>query len=772
VSISSFRIKRPIATLRAIFIFCMIAAYPLAVQASGSLVSNLLGLGEAAFRNGDFAQAIEHWSRATAICRVRGDDNLTASTLAKRGEAHQRIGALKQAIKDLDEAMVLASNAADARTRAAYQGALGNTLLLDRSFEKAREHLASSLETARHVGDPQIRSASANNLGNLMLATGRLRAAAALYQEARLSAETANDPKLQSVAGINQARALSGLDQVASAIEMLEDAFSLTSGQDDTADKSLALIGLARVALTVMNQNASERATAMRVAYGALIEAARISETLDDPRGLSLANGTLGQLYLLENRRDEATQLTERALHYAQLIGAPEHLFRWEWQLARLAKATGKRAKALAAYRRALHHLRLVRQDIPVQYRDGRSSFREEFGNLYIEHADLLLADAEIGDETASQALLLEARESMERLKAVELQDYFNDPCVSRQEDSIVALESADSKTAVLYPIVLQDRISILVSHGPQIRQYVSPVDRAKLTGMVLRLRTLLEKRTTRQYRRPAKRIHDWLIGPIEQDLNASGITTLVFVPDGPLRTIPIAALYDGKRHLAEKFAVAIAPGLKLVDPQETSNLNLDALVSGVSESVQGFSELTAVRREVSEIGRMLNGKAMINEEFLASAFEREARSGAYNILHIASHAVFSRSSGDSFVLTFDDKLNLDRLESIIKFRKFDERPIELLTLSACTTASGDDRAALGLAGVALKSGARSALASLWSVNDEASAELINMFYEALTLSGTSKASALSGAQRRLMKDRRFRHPFFWSAFLVIGNWL
>ena len=103
---------------------------------------------------------------------------------------------------------------------------------------------------------------------------------------------------------------------------------------------------------------------------------------------------------------------------------------------------------------------------------------------------------------------------------------------------------------------------------------------------------------------------------------------------------------------------------------------------------------------------------------------------------------------------------------------RFRDEPVELLTLSACETAVGDDLAALGLAGIAVKAGARSALATLWFINDQASAVLVSEFYAQLQDPSLSKVKALQQAQLRLVQDRRYEHPIYWSPFLLIGNWL
>ncbi|MDH5470574.1 MAG: CHAT domain-containing protein, partial [Gammaproteobacteria bacterium] len=138
----------------------------------------------------------------------------------------------------------------------------------------------------------------------------------------------------------------------------------------------------------------------------------------------------------------------------------------------------------------------------------------------------------------------------------------------------------------------------------------------------------------------------------------------------------------------------------------------------------------------------------------------------------IASHGSFDSNPNKTFLLTYNGKINMDELEQFVGIGRFRDKPIELLTLSACQTAAGDDRAALGLAGIAVKSGARSALATLWFVNDQTTSLLTTDFYNFLTQAEISKAQALQKAQIKVLSDRRYRHPGYWSPYLLIGNWL
>ena len=230
-------------------------------------------------------------------------------------------------------------------------------------------------------------------------------------------------------------------------------------------------------------------------------------------------------------------------------------------------------------------------------------------------------------------------------------------------------------------------------------------------------------------------------------DLEAEGVHTLVMVPDGPLRTIPMSALYDGEKFMIERFAFATTPGLTLTSPQPLAREQVEMFASGLTESVQGFPALPNVAGELESIGSRFPSKVYKDEAFQVNRVEDEIARGRYSIVHIATHGQFDSDHTRSFLLAYDDKLTMDDLQAMIGARRYQEEPVELLVLSACQTAAGDDRAALGLAGVALQAGARSALATLWFINDESTALMISEFYRLLEETSVSKAEALRVAQ-------------------------
>ena len=220
-----------------------------------------------------------------------------------------------------------------------------------------------------------------------------------------------------------------------------------------------------------------------------------------------------------------------------------------------------------------------------------------------------------------------------------------------------------------------------------------------------------------------------------------------------------------------EKYGVAIIPGLQLVDPKPLPRKGAKVLVAGLNVAVQGEVALDAVKSELDAVQKIYGVQPLVNEAFTSSRLEREMKQTEPSLVHIASHAQFTGNPDTSWVLAYDRPVSISELSDMVGVAKFRETPLELLVLSACETAAGDERAALGLAGVALRAGARSALGSLWAVSDRAAATLIPRFYEALQVPNVSRATALSLAQRELLKTPEFRHPFFWSPFLLIGAW-
>ena len=724
-------------------------------------------------QQGDFAQAISSWREAARLYEAEQKFSQQSSALIHVAQAYQALGQYREAVQNLESALALAEKSNDRAQVAIALGTLGNVYLATGPAETAQKYLDEGLRLARELKNQDISANILNNLGNLLTRQKKYTEALAAYQESLSLASARNNHALLTTALINAATASTNINRHKEAKALLDKALDQMRALEPSHDKAAGLVNIGLGYFDLRSNLPDVKDSLLLLAHQTLAEAGTTAESIGDRRTASYAWGHLGRLYEEEHRYQEALQLTRRATFAAQHVNAPESLYRWEWQTARLLRKIGSIDDAIGAYRRAVRTLQSIRSELSVSYGAPQTSFRETMGPVYFELVDLLLQrGASLPDRDQVGPYLIEARETIELFKAAELRDYFRDDCVDIALSKITTLDVVARSAVVIYPILLADRTELLLSLPSGLKRVLVPVGAAALTEEVRQLRRNLEKRTTREYLPHAQKLYDWLIRPLEADLASSAVDTLVFVPDGALRTIPMAALHDGEQFLIAKYAIGITPSLSLSDPRPIKREGMRVLAVGVTEAVQGFPALPNVAVELQELQTLLGSQNLVNREFLSANFETKLKEQQFSIVHVASHGEFGNDVENTFLLTFDDKLSLDRVNQMIGVFKFRDDPLELLTLSACDTAAGDDRAALGLAGIAIKAGARSALATLWNINDQATVGLVLDFYRELKNPAISRVGALQRAQLKLIDNPRYEHPGYWSAFLMINNWL
>ena len=724
-------------------------------------------------KNGAFEEAISQLTNALRLYERTESPGEQAQVLIKLAQAYQALGEYQKALQHLERALVLAKESKDRALTASVLGGIGNVYIALGPEDLAYRYLNEGLAMAKTLEAPVVSAVILNNLGNLNSSQKRYGEAAMAYAESAALAERAGNRPLVGIAFTNKASALMQEGRYQEAGETLNQARERTVSLPPSHDKAYALINIALAYQNLGAHLPDPPQQRLSLAAKVFMEAVRVSEAVNDFRAMSYALGYLGKLYEDQRRYEDALQLTSRAVFAAQRVNAPESLYRWEWQSGRLLKALGQMNEALAAYRRANAALESIRQEVSRCYGKPRTSFREPAGPLYLEFVDLLLQRAaSLPEGRENEVTLLEARDTLESLKVSELRDYFQDDCVDAARTVTTRLDVISRSAVVIYPILLEDRTELLVSLPSGMKRYSVPVGARTVKQEVKSLRKSLEKLTTREFLHQAQKLYDWLVRPLEADLKAAAADTLVFVPDGPLRTVPMAALHDGSQFLVSGYAIAITPGLDLTDPRPVERKSLSILTLGLTEPVQGFPPLPYVSGEVESIQELYAGKLLLNQDFILPRVEQSLRDEHFSIVHIASHGQFDNDVEKTFLLAFDDKLTMDRLNQYIGLLRFREDPLELLTLSACVTAAGEDRAALGLAGIAVKAGARSALGTLWHINDESSSILVGEFYRQLRNPAVSRAVALQRAQLKLLHDRQYQHPRYWSPFVMINNWL
>ncbi len=516
------------------------------------------------------------------------------------------------------------------------------------------------------------------------------------------------------------------------------------------------------------------------------------ARSLGDKKAEAYALGYLGGVYQQVGKFAEAQKYTQLALESASAFDAPNIAYLWQWQRGRLFKARAAQAqkeklvaeaqelwqRAIAPYSAAFENLKSLQGDLLAINPEIQFTFRDSVESVYREYVDLLLQP-----EEPSQENLKQAREVIEALELAELNDFFREACIEtkpEQIDEVVA--QAKSPTAFLYTIILKDRIELILalSGEKELKRYQTEIPQDEVKEILVKLRQALPDVTqAAEVKELSQKVYDWLIRPVQGQLAESEIKTLVFVLDGPLSNIPMAVLYDSQRqeYLVEKeYAIAVSLGLQLLSPPTLEKVKPNALIGGLSEEIplegQKLPPLTNVRYELDEIKSALPSVELINADFNQKELEAQIKKGKFTVLHMATYGQFSSDPEDNFILLWDKRLRPKDLTRLLQTGDpYRPTSIELLVLNASETASSDyNKAALGLAGIAIKAGTPSTLGPLWSMDDLSMAEFMSKFYKELKKPNVTKAEALKNAQlARLTEERR---PYFWAPYIIVGNWL
>jgi filamentous hemagglutinin family protein len=725
--------------------------------------ARFLADGEKKYSKGDTASAMQAWEGAIPLLNTDSDAYL--HTILYLTDAYQSRGQYQKASALLDQAFSLVEETGNSYAKAMLLSRLGDLSLVLGDVKQA----ALYLQEAGQAKSPDALPHILNGKGNVRAADADYQGAAKVYKNA---IETSGHlPFLKSKILLNLTRSRLMKGDYREAVRILDKAAAHLETLPDSRHKSRDLLSAGLLARNIGEAYPAGDSHLRRVADQSFRRAKIIGETLKDPRIISYACGYLGQCREAAGDAEEALRLTRQGIFFAQQENDPEILYLWQWQAGRLLKDAGDVEKSLKAYDEAVNTLNPIRKEFFTGYRGKKDIFHEKLKPVYLELADLLLKQAETAEtENEREAALRKAMDTMELLKIAELEDYFEDECVTAKPAKSGSPYAMPARTAGIYPILFPDHLALLLIFPDSIRQISVPASADDIQKQAGRFRERLQKEKSKtRILHYAKLLYDVLIRPAEKEFATRKIDTLVIAPDGVLRSIPFSALHDGEHFLIEKYAVATVPGIMLTDISPFQLRNKRVLLCGLSEGVQGFHPIPGVEKEFEAVGTLIeDGDTFLNGEYTLDNLFQRFKNHTYGIIHMATHGVFGRSPKDTFLLTYDGKMIIDQVESLIGLGKYRDKQLELLTLSACQTAMGDERAALGLAGVALKAGAKSAIATLWSVYDESAAGTITEFYRQIGISGMTKAKAMQNAQKRLIDQ----HPSYWAPFLLIGNWL
>ncbi len=434
--------------------------------------------------------------------------------------------------------------------------------------------------------------------------------------------------------------------------------------------------------------------------------------------------------------------------------------------------------------------------------------------------------DRKAVEQIIQQAPPQQAIQTFEELQAVEFArqlgiNFYGSTTSAEQiaQELCNLAEATGKKTALIYVISLEQELQLfLVLPSPEpcndtitkqnenklliIRRIVPEANRQSLQKIATEFRGgVTDIIRINRYKEPSKKLYQWLIEPFKEKLLANQIDTLVFCMDSGLRSLPIAALYNGQQFLIEEYSVGLIPSFSLTDTRYFPIIKTPILAMGVSKSTENQSPLPAVAVEVPTLANILwQGKAFLNEESTIDKLEFLNRQERFRIIHIATHAEFKPGKlTESYIQFWNSKLRLDRLRLLSRQLGWNESPkVEMLVLSACRTAVGSEQAELGFAGLAVQAGVKTAVGSLWYASDEGSLALMTEFYNKLK-NGPIKTEGLREAQLAMLKaqvrvekgelvlsdnlrlplppelanssETSFSHPYYWSGYTIIGNW-
>ncbi|MEX0270151.1 CHAT domain-containing protein [Leptolyngbyaceae cyanobacterium UHCC 1019] len=720
--------------------------------------------GSLQLAQGQAEPALLSWQAATtAYQRAKEPSGMIRSQI-NQSQALRALGLYPRAKSTLEQVNQTLTTQPDSLLKAAGLVNYGDALRLAGELAAAEKVLQQSLAIAQRLESASDVTLALLSLGNTARARQDSETALQYYQQA---ASNSSNSTTTVQAQLNQLRLLTDLNQ----LQRVQSLAAEIRPQLATLPPSRTTI-YARVNFvqSLIKGLGTDQPFSLTKEAQLLATAVNDAKQIGDQRAESYALGYLGELYERSQQRTEAQKLTEQALILAQAVNAPDVAYRWQWQLGRVLQEQGQQEQAIAAYSQAVTTLNSIRNDLVASSPDIQFSFRESVEPVYREFVALLLEPT--NGQPANQDNLRKAREVIESLQLAELDNFFKEACLTGRPAQV---DQVDPKSAVVYPIILPNRLEVVLSIPKQpLRHYATEISQKNLETLIDQMRRSLRRTSSSRERLAiASKLYDLLIRPAEADLAASDIKTLAFVLDGSIKSLPMAALYDGRQYLIEKYSVALTPGLQLLDPRPLQRQQLKVLVGGLSEERQGFSALPGVETEIQRITAEVPTQVLFNQTFTTDTFQAQVSGSPFRVIHLATHGQFSSNADKTFILTYDRRIDVKQLGELLQARAQEtQTPIELLVLSACQTAEGDRRAALGLAGVAVRSGARSTLATLWAVDDQSTSSLMVDFYQELARSGTTKAEALRQSQLQLLQRPEFRHPFFWAPYVLVGNWL
>lgn len=728
---------------------------------------------------GESGKAVEAWKHSVNLYREHLTKNseqsqLLAATIIDLATAYNDLGQPIFSVPLLAEAITLADEQQLNQIKPFAYFALGNAHTIEGNYSDAIAAYSSSLEYNQASDQNQIDVNTHSNLSR------------AYYQQALLTQQQATSA---FELGLGTAEHLQEQAQQyrASALDSAQTAVALTENAIPSLVKAEALLQLSKLSpdktqdlgqiqeiLFSLPNSAAKVSALLELSrrlnddsMSILREAVKSAQKINNPKVTSFAFGAVAYYYERQHQYPEAQLWTQKALAAAEAAQAPDSLYRWHWQMGRILVQTGNPESAIFSYRSAITSLQAIRSDLVQASRDLTFNFQEDIEPIYRQLLQLLLSQ---NISSVSFDGILQIRDL---LQLSELENFFQDDCISLNPD-LDTLEKLQQTNSVIVNSIILEEHTYLIWQFPNGKKTVHAIDitQDKLNTLVEKLRFNLENLENDNYLPLSQELYRLFFKQdIESELAQINPSTLVFINDGILRSVPMSALHDGQQFLIEKYAISNSLGLNL-QLKENDSPNKEILAFGLSSKTDNSPPLPYVKEELEQIKLLkTKNKQFLNEKFTNENFSEQIHYTGFSTIHLATHGWFSGSLESSFLQAYQSKISLPELENALIQHNlnFPNNLLELLILSACDTATGDSRATLGMSGIAIRAGVNNVLGSLWSIQDRKVVPLISEFYRHWTKLDYSKAESLRQAQLKFIKSRN-NHPSIWSAMILISR--
>jgi CHAT domain-containing protein len=480
----------------------------------------------------------------------------------------------------------------------------------------------------------------------------------------------------------------------------------------------------------------------------------------------SLALGTLAHAYIHLGQEPEAIKYLRQAMGLAQSVQGWDIAYQWQWQLGQLYKKNNKLKQARQAYASAVNSLEQVRGSILSINPEIQFTFKDKVEPVYQEYMELLLS--------VEQPNFQQVIRTQEQLKLAELENFLQ--CGIVPNFSLLDAQNSVKLPHTIYLIKLPNKTEVILRTS-QGRFFHHTLNTELIDYPVNELINFVQNQHFDYFAETdfllySQELYKLLLAPIKEHLPKTG--NLLFVLDTYFQNLPMSLLHDGNNYLIHDYTIAVASSSQFSQKQVLKAEKLQALIAAISEESPSFygnfNALPEVEAEIENIRKnLVYTSELLNNQFTSERFREKIDNQPLPVIHVSTHAQFSSDPEQTFILAWDRPINLHDLNNLFK-RQNTESSIDLLVLSACQTAKGDRRSALGIAGLATQSGARSTIATLWLVNSESTALLMSRFYQGLR-NGLPKAEALRQAQLDLRSHAQYSHPYHWAAFVLVGAW-